>query len=197
MKNYLIIILNLCIAIVTFFIMCSFFKPANGKSGWQRVLGLFKYFTIQSNVFSAIVSVITLFYMFTGRQIPEWLMVLRFVATVTVTLTCLTVMLYLGRLYGYKSQLSEENIHLHLMGPLMAFVSTCFLEKGMKLSLGQMLLGMIPTMLYGILYIYEAAVKKNWSDFYGFVKADMIKSSIIMMILTALICILTGLVYNL
>ncbi len=196
MKYWLAMILNACIALVTLIIMLYYFQPKNGVSGWKRGTGTFIYFTIQSNVFSAIVSFAYLILNLTGIIIPKWFMVLRFVATVSVALTCLTVIFYLGPLYGYKSQLTDENIHMHLVGPVMAFISTCFLESDMRLSLWQMLLGLIPPVLYGALYIYKVIVRKQWKDFYGFVKADIRKSGSLMLLLTAVICLLTGLVYN-
>jgi hypothetical protein len=85
---------------------------------------------------------------------------------------------------------------MHLVGPVMAFISTCFLESDMRLKLWQMLLGLIPTVLYGTLYIYKVIVRRQWKDFYGFERVDIRKSGSLMLLLTAVICILTGLVYN-
>ena len=196
MKYWLTIGLNSFIAIATLIIMISFFQPKNGRTGWQRGKESFMYFTIQSIGFSAIVSAITVVLMLTGKEIPQWLMVTRFVATVTVTLTCLTVMVWLGPLYGYKMQLSEENLPLHLISPVFALISTCFLENGMKLQIWQMLLGIIPVVLYGALYIYKVNISKQWKDFYGFNKVNIAISATIMLILTAAICLINGKLYN-
>ena len=196
MKFWLTIGFNSFIALTTLIIMISFFQPKNGRTGWQRGKESFMYFTIQSNVFSAIVSAITVILMLTKQEIPQWLMIVRFVATVTVTLTCITVMLWLGPLYGYKMQLSGENLLLHLISPLFAFISTCFLENGMKLQIWQMLLGIIPVLMYGALYIYKVNAKKQWKDFYGFNKVNMAISATIMLILTAIICVVNGALYN-
>ncbi|MBR0385586.1 MAG: hypothetical protein IJI05_03465 [Erysipelotrichaceae bacterium] len=196
MRRTLSIVFNALILIVTIVVMTRYFKPGNGKSAMQRGLSSFRYFTIDSNVFSAFVSAIYLVFITSGKAIPQWLMVLKFVAAVTVMLTCLTVMLYLGPTYGYKNQLSDVNIHMHLMGPLMAVITTCFFENDMKLKIWQMLLGLIPTAIYGLEYIFMVSKHKKWEDFYGFAKSNMTLSGTLMMILTSIICVLMGFIYN-
>ncbi len=197
MKQYLIIILNALIVIATTLAMLHYFQPKDGKSGLEHGLSTFRYFTIESNVFSAAVSALVLVFVLNGQKQPQWLMVLHYVATVTVLVTCLTVMFYLGPTYGFKNQLSEENIHMHLMGPVMAFATTCFLENDNTLTMVQIFLPLIPVGLYGLMYIVNVGKRKKWEDFYGFARTNLSISGAIMMILTALICLLTGWVYNL
>ena len=58
----------------------------------------------------------------------------------------------------------------HLLTPLAALFSFCLLEKR-EMSFVQALAGMLPVILYGILYIYKtqfAPEGKRWEDFYGF-----------------------------
>lgn len=196
MKRTLSIVFNTIILVVTVIAMTVYFKPKNGKSAMERGLSSFRYFTIDSNVFSAFASAIYLVFVLTGKNIPEWLMVLKFVAAVTVMLTCLTVMLYLGPTYGYKNQLSDVNIHMHLVGPLLAVITTCFFENNMELKIWQMLLGIVPTALYGLEYIFMVKKHKKWEDFYGFAKSNLTLSGTLMMILTAIICVLMGFIYN-
>ena len=68
--------------------------------------------------------------------------------------------------------LSREDFFLHLLTPLMAIVSFVFLEKrGMRF--GTSMLGMLPVLLYGVLYLQKvirAPEGKRWEDFYGFNK---------------------------
>lgn len=196
MKYYLSIVFNSLIVVVTAIVMYGYFQPKEGKNGKERGLSSFRYFTIDSNVFSAFVSAIYLVFIVTGKAIPSWLMVLKFVASVTVMLTFLTVMIYLGPTYGYKNQLSDVNIHMHLMGPLMAAITCCFFENNMKLQIWQMLLGLVPTALYGLEYILMVSRKKKWPDFYGFAKSNLTLSGTLMMILTSIICLLMGFIYN-
>ena len=59
---------------------------------------------------------------------------------------------------------------MHLVTPLMALVSFCVFEKR-GMTFGQALLGMLPLVYYGPLYLYKirfAPEGKRWEDFYGF-----------------------------
>ena len=71
---------------------------------------------------------------------------------------------------GYGPLLSGDNLYMHLIGPLLAIVSFCFLEKR-ELTFPLALLGMIPVLLYGTVYLYKvvyAPQERRWEDFYGF-----------------------------
>lgn len=105
------VVCNAAIVVLTSFAWCQMMFGW----GWEHAplsgLGLstLKYFTIQSNLLSAAVSAV--FAVRTlrggGRPVPDWLHGLRLVATTGVTLTCITVEVFLSpMLYGYADRKS-------------------------------------------------------------------------------------------
>ena len=98
-------------------------------------------------------------------------LLLKYLGTSAVTVTLMTVFLFLGPSQGGdKSLLSGENLYMHLIGPVLAIVSYCFLEKR-ALSFATALTGLIPVAAYGAVYLYKvilAPEAQRWEDFYGF-----------------------------
>ena len=133
--------------------------------------------------------------------LPEWIHLLKFMSTAAVSLTMFTVLFFLGPTKGYKKVLSGTSFYMHLVGPLLAIISLCFLENQVKLGFGKALLGMIPTVLYGAVYIYEVMVvgeeNGGWPDLYGFNRTGKWKRSIFLMFLGSfLICIFLMTLHN-
>ena len=60
------------------------------------------------------------------------------------------------------------NLFMHLLTPLLAMLGFCLLEKQPELRFRSVFLGLIPTMLYGIVYAMLVVFQKRWLDFYGF-----------------------------
>ena len=103
--------------------------------------------------------------------VPEQLRMLKYMGTVSVTVTLMTVLLFLGpTMGGYKELMAGANLYLHLIGPILAIISFCFCEKG-NMDIPTALWGLVPVMAYGLLYLYKviyAPPEKRWEDFYGF-----------------------------
>ena len=163
-------IMNLMIFIITAVLVVLIpFKDTKEKTfgapQMSRMRKSFRFFTVQSNAFCAV----TAFLMCLFPQ-AQWAWILKYVGTAAVMVTFLTVMFFLGPAAGYKAMLSGDSFFMHLLTPLMAFVSFSFLEKrGMSFKL--MLLGLVPVILYGILYMVKIFAKdetRRWEDFYGF-----------------------------
>ena len=81
-------------------------------------------------------------------------------------------MLFLGPVAGYGKMLKNDGIYMHLIGPVLAILAFCFFERTGDITIGQSLLGLLPTFLYGVFYLYQAVFrgeeKGGWEDFYGF-----------------------------
>lgn len=167
-----------------------------------------RYFTTLSNLFSALVALLLMALeiglMAKGggmADLPRWAVVLKYVATVSVAVTFLTVMVFLGPIYGYKSQLEGTGAWVHAAGPILAILVFGLLEKGIRLSAGEALLGLLPTLIYGIYYLYMVIVKTEkkggWEDFYAFNRGGKWPISFSAMVLgTGLICLLLSLLHN-
>ena len=165
--------LNTLIALLTLLIVVSFFR----KDGqWVPERGKFalRFFTTLSNILCAVACLLTALAMNAGG-VPEWIWMLKYIGTAAVTVTMLTVLLFLAPSFGkgaLKVLLSGTDLFMHLITPLLALVSFCVFERrGMTFC--QSLWGLLPVVLYGPLYLYKilfALPEKRWEDFYGFNK---------------------------
>ena len=154
---------------------------------------ILRYFTVQSNLFCAAVSLTAAAARLSGGA-PAALLTLKFVATAAVSVTFLTVLVFLGPQYGYKLMFTGPDLWLHLVCPLLALL-TFFAWDRPALSWQTALLGVIPVLLYGLLYLHRVVRVKSWEDFYGFNKGGKWPVSFFAMALgTAAVSLLLALV---
>ena len=165
--------LNTLIALLTLLIVVSFFR----KDGqWVPERGKFalRFFTTLSNILCAAACLLTALAMNAGG-VPEWIWTLKYIGTAAVTVTMLTVFLFLAPSIGkdwVKYLLTGSDIFMHLLTPLLALFTFCVFER-QGMTFLQSLWGMLPVLLYGPLYLYKilfAPPEKRWDDFYGFNK---------------------------
>ena len=105
--------------------------------------------------------------------LPFWVWLLKYIAAAAVAVTFLTVMVFLGPTLGYRSQLEGKGFYYHAAGPLLAVLSFCFLERFHTLGFSLSLLGMLPVVLYGLLYAWKVLLcpkDRRWEDFYGYTR---------------------------
>ncbi len=135
-----------------------------------------KYFTVLSNLFCGVVSVIYLVVCGgSGLQLPLWLVTLKLVAATAVMLTFLVTALLLVPMYGWKSLYRGGNFWLHLVVPLLAAADCCLLLPVGEVPLRLTLWAMAPTALYGVFYLgriflHGAREGDVEYDFYGFLR---------------------------
>ena len=167
------IVLNLWIFLVTLVLVTGFFRQ-DGKWDPERGRKAFRFFTTQSNVLCAAAALATALAQLSGG-LPRWGWTLKYIGTAAVTVTMMTVFVYLWPLFGkggLKSLLEGFELWLHLLTPLAAILSFCLLEK-QGMSFAESLWGLLPLALYGPLYLYKtvyAPEEKRWDDFYSFNK---------------------------
>ena len=194
MKLGFSLFINITIFVITTILVIGFFReegrwsPARGKRA-------FRYFTTQSNVLCAISALFMC--LFTDTDLAYYLKVM---GTAAVTVTMLTVLLFLGRLYGYKSLLKGSDLFMHLVTPLLAIVSLCVFERR-GIGFLTSFIGVIPVALYAPLYLYNvvyAPEEKRWEDFYGFNRDGKWRISYAIMLAgTAVICVAFYIILNL
>ena len=150
---------------------------------------LFGYFTVLSNVLCGISSAVVLIAWISG-SLPLWVILLKFVGTAAVTVTLLTVFLFLGPTSGeWKLLLSGPDLFMHLFNPLIAIVSLCFFEHT-DFAFPYALLGVLPVVLYGVWYVYRVVLlpeDRRMEDFYGFNKRGKWPVSCVLMFVMALV----------
>ncbi len=181
---------NIFIILVTAFSFVLCFRNGEGKWSLQSGRRALRFFTILSNVLCAFASLLVLI-SFRKGDLPLGVWLFKYIATSSVTVTFLTVMVFLGPTLGYKDQLKGLSFFLHLLNPLFSVISFCFLERVYPLSFAVSLLGLLPVVLYGILYLYKVVFTNQWEDFYGFNKNGKWKISFSAMLVgTLFVCVL-------
>ena len=136
------------------------------KASLRKVL---RYFTALSNLLCAAAALVVALCRL-GGDLPYAAAVLKYVGTVTVSITFLTVVFFLGPTLGYKLMFSGPDLWLHLVCPALAIVSYALWDKP-DMPLSAVLLGFLPVPIYGAVYIYRvlfAPETRRWKDFYGF-----------------------------
>lgn len=173
-----------------------FFRSGDGNmqvTGWQG----FIYFTVDSNVLAALASLaLAIFCLRNLRsgelRLPRWLLTFKFAGTSAVTLTLATVLAFLGPIYGYASMFEGANLWLHGLCPLLCIVSFVCFERGAKLPFSSTLLAVLPTAVYGAVYMLCVVVWRCWDDFYRFNMGGMwyVSAPVILLSSWLLSCVL-------
>ena len=156
------IVLDLVIAIAVFGAVLAHFQA-------EPASVVMRYFTILSNLFCALASLAMALSRVCGNT-PQVLYLLKYMSTCAVTVTLMTVLVFLGPRAGYKFLLSGPDFWLHMAVPLLAIVSY-FAWDRVPMNGYAVLLGVLPVVVYGTLYLYKVVLtspEKGWPDFYGF-----------------------------
>ena len=84
---------------------------------WKAANGLYalRYFTILSNLLCALAALLVALNV-SEQGLPFGIWLLKYVATAAVTVTFVTVMVFLGPTMGYKSQLEHAGFYYHAAG---------------------------------------------------------------------------------
>ena len=188
------VIFNALIVIFTVYGMIRFFTV--GGSGNMAVVNTaaFRYFTVDSNLLVALASLLLMIAQIgslkNGRPVSRGLLVFKQVGTTAVGVTFFTVFCFLGTLYGYKAMIEGVSFFMHLITPLLAMLGFWLLDRGQDIRFRSVFLGLLPTALYGVVYVTMTVFRKQWQDFYGFnIGGRWILSCVIMGIATLVISI--------
>ena len=175
-KIFAALLLNIAVVIATASIVASYFFYSRNplvKSGFDS----FQFFTTDSNVLAALSSLVMIPYevqILRGKRkkLPHAAIVFKYIGMTSVMLTFLTVMVLLMPTYGAVFTLLGTAFYMHLTGPLTALATFLFLETDSKIKLPETVLAIIPSLLYGAVYLTQVVFigEKNggWSDFYTF-----------------------------
>ena len=189
------ILLNLIIFLITAVIVIRLTRGDDGKLEPGRLKTAFRFFTCQSNVLCAASAMVMAAAEIFSEPVPEWVWILKYIGTASVTVTMLTVFFFLAPSVGrdwIEVLLKGRDLFLHLLTPLAALITFCVFEKR-GMSFAQCLWGLLPVVYYGPLYLYKilyAPKEKRWEDFYGFNKTGKWPVSFSAMLIgTFLICL--------
>ncbi len=136
--------------------------------GWRSL----RFFTVLSNLFNAGVCLSYAIGRIRGQIFPR-LQVWKLMGTAAVGLTFLTVMGFLGPVYGYGGMFLGGNLWLHLLLPVASIFGYLLLDSDTPLPFRKTLWAMAPMLVYAVYYLGNILIQGvgEWPDrhdFYGF-----------------------------
>ena len=149
------------------FMMTGFKFMANTETLSLTGLELFRYYTVDSNAFVGIASLLFIIYEILiinnkKKEIPKYVYILKYMGTVAVTLTFIVTMFYLAPTYGsnFWFLYQNSNLFFHLIVPILSFVSYVFFEK-IDLNIKYTIYGTSTMIIYGIFYAVNILMIDN------------------------------------
>lgn len=187
----LLIFLFVLIATLCMFFNIRFMGPDKLVLTDNKI-AMFRYFTVDSNILIGLAALILFgeerkYLKGVKRSISSKAYIFKFIATVGVTVTFLTVFLYLGPSSdgGLYSMLLNSNLFYHLIIPVLAIISFAFFEKSSKIKKSYVKYGMVPVLLYSMFYMTNVVTHIENShvstdyDWYWFVQNGLWKTFIV------------------
>lgn len=159
------LVLNIIIVIFTVFATICMFTGFRFMSGDEIVLeasrlGMFKFFTVDSNLFMGVVALIFSVLevrLLQGKikEIDRKYYLLKLMGTTGVGLTFIVVFTYLSYIIegGAKLMVMNSNLFFHLATPVLSMVTFMFFEKTDKLSFKDTFYGLTPMLVYAVYYV--------------------------------------------
>ena len=167
-KRILRLIINITIVILVFGAWFQmFFQFEEGVlSSWG--LRSLKYFTVLSNLMEGIACIVWLWAVWHKLSLA-FAERLKYVGCVAVSLTFLTVMLFLGPVFGWMGIFAGANLWFHLVVPVIAILEFVFLEEK-PIRKKDNRLAVLPTLVYATAYLCNVLIRgTEGNDWYGFV----------------------------
>ena len=214
-KIKLSLFINLLIVIMTIFSSIVMFTGFKFMHGYEVILestklGMFRFFTVDSNIFMGIVSFIWCIKeikILKGKKVSfkrrDYL--LKLMSTTAVGLTFLVVFIYLGPIaeHGVASLLMNSNLFFHLIIPILSIIVFVLFEKEYELKFKDTFYGFIPTFLYAIYYLINILIHlENGTvsvqyDFYWFVQNGLWTAFIVVPIIFLLTYMISFIIWEL
>ncbi len=118
---------------------------------------MFTFYTENSNIFAMgaclLMAIAQLVALFTGREVPRWIKMYKYMASCCLMLTFLTVVFLLAPIYGpdghYVMLLTGSMLYHHFLNPVVCFFSFVFLERAPALPRKAPRYALLPTLAYG------------------------------------------------
>ena len=203
------LILNTTIVILTIFASFIMFTGINLTNGAEPLLettkiGMFKFFTVDSNIFMGIISLLFIIKIIKNQKITKKMYILKLMSTTSVTLTFIVVFFYLGPISkdGIKSMLQNSSLFFHLIIPVLSIITFIEYEKT-NLKLKNTLYGTIPTIIYALFYLTnilihtESGKVSTIYDWYWFVQNGVKTAIIVLPLITLITYIISLTLYKL
>lgn len=115
-----------------------------------------QYYTHVSNLLNLIASCIFLFYVLRNKGLPKWASILKYTATVALTVTFLVVVFVLAPMdnFNYKFYLIDKSmLYIHLLCPILTVVSFILFEEHRISGIKDIIKTLYYTLVYSVVLI--------------------------------------------
>ena len=142
-------------------------------------LNLFRFFTVNSNIFAAFGAVLMLPYAVEGIRkkyftCPGWVQIIQYSGAVCTGITMLFVLLIMLPVGGAYMAFGGIYIWLHLVCPLMALFLLFCVESNIRLTKKEAIIALCPFLVYAAVYYTEVVImgpeEGGWPDLYSITK---------------------------
>ena len=137
----------------------------------------FCMFTVDSNILAGLAMLLAIPYTIDGLRtgyyhLPDWVVVLMYLAVNAVSLTFLVSLCILAPVKGFVLIFTGSRFFLHAVCPLLSILAFCCFINSHLIRLPEALIAMIPVFLYTVVYlvmvVFVGESNGGWNDFYGF-----------------------------
>lgn len=134
----------------------------------------YEYYTQLSNYFGFIATIIYTCFFINKKKIPKWVSILKYSATLSMTVTFLVVAFILTPMLGFKDIFvwiffTGSNLFYHTLCPIIMFISFVFYEKHDIKGFRDTFRAMYFTMIYAVIFI-ALNILKIYEGPYPFLK---------------------------
>lgn len=130
---------------------------------------MFRFYTIKSNLWMLAVMIVFLVFDIICLKkpqttIPNWLYVVKYIATVSITLTFFVYAFLLAPWINWRYSLSWSSLPLHYLIPILSVVDMLLFDSGMKMKKWYCLLAVIPSYYYCIYVVFCSLTGRCFSS---------------------------------
>ena len=200
------LILNLLIFIITVFATFAIFTSFEfmGRLGFEDNaphFKIFKYFTVDSNIFAALMSLIYFIYYLKNqadeKKFTRIIFLAKLAATTAVTLTMMVTVFFLGphSEIGFKPLFINASFFMHLITPLLCITTFVFFDISEIVPMRMSITGIIPMLLYAVYYVsnillhLENNKTSHDYDLYGFLDGGLQAAWIAVPVIIGITCL--------
>ncbi|MBQ6477810.1 MAG: hypothetical protein IJI44_00425 [Erysipelotrichaceae bacterium] len=144
---------------------------------WQREAGysLFHYFTVNSNLLSAIGAAFLIPYAVDGIRkkrfvLPRWVSLFQYSGAICTTLTMIFSILFIFPTQGPQTAFGGMNFFLHIICPITTLILLYMVETDVHFDLSDSMLCLFPFFVYALIYIVNVVLlgeeNGGWRDIY-------------------------------
>ncbi len=185
------LLINLIIAVIVAYVWITEARVSGWMMRDRTGMSSLRTFTTLSNLFQGLASALYVasvgYSMIHGREsVPRAVRVVKYAAAVSVTLTFLTVLLYIGpsRHDMADALFCGNNRYFHFLVPILAALDQAVFDREGVLRRSDSLIAATPTVVYGILYWGNIAINGAGdgaysNDWYGFLSFGYVFAPVI------------------